>query len=567
MAVHRQPVIHSAMPPVALPNSENAFTLFGKRLVPAADPSSVSSPIEKRVVQVSIPGKENVGSPLFPIDAEPRELDLERFAYRLPEAGSGTKDVWIAFATAPVIAEQPFGEAQPPAHRLSVPSEFVGQFGPKGNVGRIELQSDAAGEVVIEVFSQRLGEPTDPHITISRVLKDPKGNETLEQVAEADRGEERPAMPGYNITSEDPYVRLKVEKDAIYRIAVRDQNSSLRARQSYPYRLVVRRPQPDFRLLVSPASPWAADPKIPLRWPLSVRAGDAMAIPVVAVRHDGFANDIVVTAEGLPPGVRCDPVTIRAGKTAGQLVLTVDENAAGWVGSIRIVGESQVGETRVRKVATPASLVWDTTTANFDRARLNQQLRIAIIQELAPISVRFNETRWETTAGGVVKAKLSVAIRSEMKEALNLAPTGLPDGVTAKFTLADDKKSAELELTVDEKTPPGTYDFLIAGKPLALYRNNPEGAARGGEDQARIATLLEGFKTKREQLLAAAGAAADASSPEIKQLDDQIARGEVAVKEAADRAAKLAAAAQPAERRSYVVSNVGTLHVKEKLKE
>jgi hypothetical protein len=68
-------------------------------------------------------------------------------------------------------------------------------------------------------------------------------------------------------------------------------------------------------------------------------------------------------------------------------------------------------------------------------------------------------------------------------------------------------------------------------------------------------------------LVAAAGAAADASSPEIKQIDEKIARGEAAVKEAADRATKLAAAAQPAERRTYVVSNVATLDIKEKPKE
>ena len=183
-----------------------------------------------------------------------------------------------------------------------------------------------------------------------------------------------PPPPATTSTSEDPYLRLKLEKDAVYRIMVRDQNSVSRTDESHAYRLVVRRPQPDFRLLVSPASPWSTDPNIPLRWPLNVRAGDALAIPIVAVRQDGFAGDIVVTAEGLPAGVHCEPVTIRAGKTSGQLVITTDEQVADWVGSIRVVGEGKVGETRLRRVATPASLVWDTTMANFDRARLNQSI-------------------------------------------------------------------------------------------------------------------------------------------------------------------------------------------------
>jgi hypothetical protein len=194
-------------------------------------------------------------------------------------------------------------------------------------------------------------------------------------------------------------------------------------------------------------------------------------------------------------------------------------------------------------------------------------LLLAVIQEPAPISVRFDETKWAGAPGGVVRAKLAVNALGELKEALNLAPVGLPDGVTAKVTIAEDKKSAELELTLTDNAAPGTYDFLVSGKPLVLYRNNPEAAARAAEDQARIAKLLEGFKSKREQLVAAAGTAADASSAEIKQLDEQIARGDVAAKEAADRATKLSAASQPAERRAYVVSNVGTLHIKEKAKE
>ena len=323
---------------------------------------------------------------------------------------------------------------------------------------------------------------------------------------------------------------------------------------------------PTFGCSWSPASPWAAEPadSSPLA-AQRLRAGDALAIPVVALRQDGFAGDIVVTAEGLPPGVNCEPMTIRAGKTAGQLVLTTDQQVAEWVGSIRVVGESQVGETRVRKVATPASLVWDTTMAKFDRARLNRQLVIAVIQGSSADFGAFRRSQVGNDGWRSCQSETDRVAARELKGSIEVsAPIGLPDGVTAKV---DDrrkiKKSAELELTVSEKTPPGTYDILVTGKPLIVYQNNPEAAARAAEDQARIAKLVEGFKSKREQLVAAAGAAADASSPEIKQLDEQIARGEAALKEATERATKLTAAAKPAERR-LVVSNVGTLHVTRK---
>jgi hypothetical protein len=355
---------------------------------------------------------------------------------------------------------------------------------------------------------------------------------------------------------------VKLEKDAVYRISVRDQNMFSRSKQGHAYQLIVRRPQPDFQLIAAPTSPFAADPAIPLRWPLTLRAGDAIAIPIIVERQDGFAGDIVVTADGLPSSVHCDPVLIRGGKTSGHIVLTSDESAAAWVGGLRIVAEATIGELQVRKAAKPATLVWDTTTANYDRARLKHQLAIAVIPEPAPVAVRFNETTWESHPGGQVKANLATTIRAELKEALTLAVAGLPEGVTAKFKMAEDNKSAEMQITVGEKTPPGAYDFSVSGKPLVLYRNNPEAAAGASEDQARITKLLSDFKSKRGQLVAAAGAAPDASSPEIQQLDEKIGRGETALKEATERATKLAAAAQPVERRAYVVSNVVTLHVK-----
>jgi hypothetical protein len=543
LRVDRRPAMYSTLPPVVLPAGQ--LTFLNAHIAALARSAAGSSSDDADTIQVLIPEKDAANAFLFPIAAEPRELDAEKLS----------------------LTPRSSRHKHPSDERLGVPGECVRHFTPARDNGWIELKSDMTGEVVIEVFSQRLGLSTDPLLTVLQVVKSEKGDETLKQIAEADQGEERPAIAGYNATTDDPYMRVKLEKDAIYRMLVRDQNSSSRGTPGDPYRLVVRRPQPDFRLLVSPLSPWSADPAIPLRSPLTIRAGDALPIAVVALRQDGFAGDIVVNAVDLPPGLHCDPVTIGAGASTSQLVLTTDDQNTQWAGDIRVVGESQVGETRLRKEATPTSLVWDTTTAKYDRARLNRQLEVAMIKEPAPVSVRFADSNWEVTAGGTTKVKLAVSARTELKEPLTLAPVGLPDGVTARFTMADDRKSGELELTVGEKTAPGKYDFSVSGKPLVLYRNNPEAAARAGEDQARIAKLVEGFKASRQQLVAAAGAAADAKSPEIKQLDERLARGEAALKEATERATKLAAAAKPSERRTYVVSNMGTLRVTEKPKQ
>jgi hypothetical protein len=133
--------------------------------------------------------------------------------------------------------------------------------------------------------------------------------------------------------------------------------------------------------------------------------------------------------------------------------------------------------------------------------------------------------------------------------------------------VSDDKQTAELELTIGDKVAVGTYDFLLAAKPKVLYRNNPEAAARASDDQNRIATLVAGFKAGREKLAAATGKSAADDSPEVKQLADRIVRGEAALKEATERAAKLTAAAQPTERQCDLFTSTATLHVIKKAKQ
>ena len=94
---------------------------------------------------------------------------------------------------------------------------------------------------------------------------------------------------------------------------------------------------------------------------------------------------------------------------------------------------------------------------------------------------------------------------------------------------------------------------------LPLSRKSPS-TGRPPQEQPHEAAFWTGS-------VRGAGAAAETGSPEIKQLDERIGRGEAALKEATERATKLAAAAQPAERQCYVVSNVGTLRVIDKAKQ
>lgn len=561
LGIRQQRAADYAMPPAVVPGVETEIALFDA----SAGAKLEVAPLRK--VRVTVPTSAVAGTGMsYSLTALPREADVERLAHLPADSLAGADPIWIGIARAQVQAEQEPNNVMAKAQRIG-PGEIAGRFSPSGDADWFEFQPDAAGEWVFEVISQRLGLATDVQLVLSRVKKDKAGSETMEQVAEADNGDARPARPGCNTTTDDPYLRVALEKDVLYRILVRDQNSLSRAEAHNVYRLAVRRPRPDFHLLAAPSSPWNTGPEIPLRWPFVVRAGGALVVPVVAIRQDRFAEDIIVSAEGLPAGLSCEPVTIRNDKSEANLVVLADAAAKPWVGAILFTGASKSGETQLRREAVPTSLVTDTATAKFERSRLNHRLVLAVAPEAAPVSLRWSKRSLEAPQGGVAKGKLTIAIRAELKDSLAVAAIGLPDGVTAKFVVSDDKQSAELELTVGEKVAVGGYDFLLAAKPKMLYRNNPEAAARASDDRARIATLVAGFKTAREKLVAATGGGAAAESPEIKQLADRVVRGEAALKEATEREAKLTAASQPAERQCDVFTSIATLHVIKKVKQ
>lgn len=558
--IRRARPIAYTMPPAIPAKTEAEVTFFGDGDNDQAEPIKLDS------MRVSAPPSgDSFARVESPLTAAPRDADVERVPVLLPHASAGAERVWLGVAHTKVSIEHEPNDTSAQAQRIEE-GEIAGQFFPKGDADWFEFQPNATGEWVFDLLSQRLGLATDAQLVVFRVKRNEEGVETLEQVAEADNGGARPPRPGCNTTTDDPYLRVALEQGNIYRIFVRDLNSISYAEPEKSYRLAVRRPQPDFCLLAAPTSPWTADAAVPLRAPLVIRTGGALLVPVVAIRQDGFDGEITVSAEGLPVGLSCEPATIYKDKSEANLVILADGASKPWVGAVRVVGKGAAGETELRHEAVATSLVTDTTTAKFERARLNHRLVIAVAPESMPVALQWSEHKVEASPGATATVKLAVTIRAELKEVFVATPIGLPDGVTAKFVLSDDKQSATLELSVGEKVPVGAYDFLLSAKPKVMYRLNPEAAVRAGEDQARLAKLVADLKGEREKLVAAAGGGTAPQSPEIKMLNDRIARGETVLKEATDRAAKLSVAAQPTERQCDVVTSVATLHVVAKAK-
>jgi len=79
--------------------------------------------------------------------------------------------------------------------------------------------------------------------------------------------------------------------------------------ERYVYRLIARRPQPDFEITLKGTNP-------------TVHAGSGKGISLTAVRKDGFEGEIRVDIEGLPPGFSVStPIVIEAGQHEAKSAL------------------------------------------------------------------------------------------------------------------------------------------------------------------------------------------------------------------------------------------------------
>ena len=108
--------------------------------------------------------------------------------------------------------------------------------------------------------------------------------------------------PGYGGDS-----RLHFTAPAAGSYVVRLQDVHGGGGKDYPYRLTLRRPRPDFRLLVEPRNP-------------NVPRGGQIPITVLASRRDDFDGPIQVTVENLPPGLSVSNGVIPPGQASTTLL-------------------------------------------------------------------------------------------------------------------------------------------------------------------------------------------------------------------------------------------------------
>jgi hypothetical protein len=498
LSIGLAPYLDFVFPPAGLAGSDARYRLFGRNL-PGGQPTGGltvdGKPLE--TIEVAIPMPSDAASQQISAGAllEPVEIGIDGVQYQLDSPAGLSNPLFVSLATAPVVAEQEPNDDPAHAQAVGLPCECAGQFYPRGDRDWFSFEAHKGDTYWIEVFAQRLGLPADPLLLVQQVVKGDGGAETVTDVATVDDDGANPAGDLFFTAGDDPVYPFVAPADGTYRVMVTDLAGTERSDPRFVYRLSIRAPKPDFRLVAIPRFP-PNIPEIakvpPMVWNPSPRRGGADLIEIVALRRDGFNGEIAIAATGLPWGVNAPAITIGPGQSLGTLVLSAEEDAGdvatAGVGSVSITGTSRIGEANVVRTARPATML-SAGVHNIvtPRSRLARDLVVGVAAgESAPLALDLGTSAvLEMARPGIVKFPVDLIRRGEFKGAVTLVALSLPPDATSKeaVTIEADKSSAELEIKLGKNTPLGVYSFCVtavADVPAGIFTPGKAGAIKLG---------------------------------------------------------------------------------------
>ena len=494
LSVSTGPYIDFIFPPAVAAGTSGSYAIYGRNLPgssPAPDITVNGQSLDKLIMEIEVP--EFVDQTVLPVNSmvSPAESVLDAMSYRLATTQGTSNLVRLGFATAALVVEQEPNNDPSEANVLTLPCEIAGRFNNRRDVDWFTFDATKAAVYYVEVYSHRLGLPTDPYLLIQRVTEDPEKESGVEDVKEVDDLDEVGIDATYDSRTADPIFRFTVPEDGTYRILVRDLNAT--ARGDLFYRLAIREPKPDFRLVAFSAQHERndngevvkSDPR-----PLLLHRGGAEVVEILAFRRDGFDGEIHLSAQFLPLGVTCAGVIIPGGSSRTKLALRAADNANAWSGNISIVGRARIGDTWVTRMARGGEVQWGgKQNESITTSRLVRNVALAVNDSWRfPFTVKLADARPVVlSSNGNVRVPLRIVRRDGFGGALQLKFDGLPDEIRSNPISVDSGKSqVELELQIHVRTAPTIYTLVLMAETEVPFPRDPKAVAAAAETKAKI---------------------------------------------------------------------------------
>lgn len=357
------------------------------------------------------------------------------------------------------------------------------------SVDAFEFAANEGESIGIDVQSEQLGEPTDVRLSMKRIEMTPEGSMVLHDILVAD--DSRELTDGVlRLHCKDPTAFFTAPANATYRAEIRDLDTGVALSDQKHFRLRVQPVQPRFELIayapfphrdVAQAKPFGS----------KLFRGGTEVIRVFAIRRDGFAGPIIVTAENLPAGVTATPVVFAPNQVQKDVVLVAAEDAAASTGDIQIVGRSDDSMLTARATCEVLNRS-RTDQRDSVQSRMTSQLAIGVSEvDTSPISIV-----WDGPAVVDVKQGETLSLVAKMTrregavEPVVLRPHDLPAGATAaEVTIPADQTEGTLPIQVPAAVALGTHTFSVQAETNLKLKPNPQALERAQAYRSHLQQL------------------------------------------------------------------------------
>jgi hypothetical protein len=454
LSISTTPWIDAVFPSAVEAGKATSVTVYGRNLPGGQlDPSTVADDHVLEKITVNLPGGSGASPVGFSGLMTPKMAAIDGFEFRLRNDSGWSNPFLIGLARAPLVLDKGDNDTPETAQVVSVPCEIAGHLEKLRDRDWYSFTAKKGEAYVIDILSNRQGAPTYPYFMLKSEKSDLK---------ESDDNLDGLSLKFYS-RSEDPQPFLfTAPADGKYQLLVSSQLADTVAGPRHFYRVRITPPQPDFHLVAL-----AEDEYRPTG--TTVLAGGQQALTLFALRQDGFAGDISLSVEGLPPGVTAAPQTLGGAVRQTSLVLSAANNAAVWTGPIKVTGTATIGGNKVVREARSASIVWPIQPGqNIPTiSRVDRGLLLAV-RPGAPYSLAASLDKPALVQGdkGTLKVKLT-RISPDFKTPLTVqaTPSELPPGLSLNnnqpITIAPNATEGVLPITVQPNVPPGVYNLVL----------------------------------------------------------------------------------------------------------
>jgi hypothetical protein len=490
LSVTTAPWIDAIFPNVVEPGKAATVAVYGRNLPGGkhdpADPMATLGGLrlDKIMVNITPPAAPEARTRLaYSGPMTPAMAPLDGFEYRVRNDSGASNPYLLTFATAPVAIDNGDNDTAAKAQAIALPCEIAGKVEKRRDRDWYAFTAKKGEHWNIEVMSNRLGAPTYMYI----LLRNPATKGEIYESPLNDPPNQYDRR--FFARSEDPPAyHFTAPADGTYHLLVANRTGDTTGGYGPRslYRVKITKEQPDFHLVAVPAGRHAPEG-------VTIPAGGDWAFTVYAFREEGFADDIELTAEGLPPGVTCPAQIINGNVRYTTLVFRAARAAAPSLGEIRIKGTANWRGKKVTREARPGGIVWPVQPQQnqITRSRMERNLVLAVRGE-APFALSASLDKSEVAQGDKAvitvkqdrlwadfKTPLQVGLYAEQGGGQNgELPQNLRVNNNQPITLAPTAKDGTLAVAIGPDVPPGAYNIVLRGQGQAPYNKDPMAKAK-----------------------------------------------------------------------------------------